>query len=351
MRILSLAPLDGPGLELLRGLGELELDPWNGGVPPRIHPPDELVARLAGVEVLIVEADFVSSEVLEGAEALRIVGSCRGDPVNIDIAAATKRGIPVLNAPGRNAGAVADLALVFMLALTRGVVAADDDVRAGRFVVDGTIPQQRYFARELASLTVGLVGCGAVGRATAKRLLALGARVLGFDPYVPPERIREAGIEPSTLDDVLSGSDIVSVHALLTDETRAMIGERELSLMKPGAYLVNTARFGIVQEAPLVEALRSRRLAGAAFDHFEGEYLPPDHPLASMPNVILTPHIGGATKETNEAHTLLVARGVEALIAGREPPNVVNPEVLPVFFGQGLGGQAASAASGPPPTR
>lgn len=334
MRILSLAPLAGPGLERLRAMGDLDLAPWNASAPPVFHRPHKLIERIRGVEVLIVEADQISDEVLEGADALRVLGTCRGDPVNVDLAAATKRGIPVLRAPGRNAGAVADLALAFILALTRGIVAADEEVRAGRLVVDGRIPQQRYLARELASLVVGLVGFGAVGRATARRLVALGARVLAADPYVRGDELRGAGVAPAVLDGVLGEADVVSIHALLTDETRGMIGGRELGLMKPGAYLVNTARFGIVQEKPLLEALRSGHLGGAAFDHFEGEFLPADHPLVAMPNVILTPHIGGATQETVLAHTTAMASGLEALLAGREPPNVANPEVLPAFFGR-----------------
>jgi D-3-phosphoglycerate dehydrogenase / 2-oxoglutarate reductase len=334
MRILSLAPLAGPGLESLRTLGELELEAWNASNPPRIHSAAELIPKLDGVGALLVEADHISREVLESSDDLRVVGACRGDPVNIDIAAATKRGIPVLNAPGRNADAVAELTVAFIFSVTRSLVAADDDVRAGRYLVDGTIPQQRYFAREIANMTVGLVGCGAVGRATGRRLVALGARVVGFDPYLAPEVLRDVGIEPVDLAGLLKIADVISIHAMLTDETRGMMGRKELSAAKPGAYLVNSARFDIVDMDALLESLRSGRLGGAAFDHFPGEFLPPDHPLASMPNVILTPHIGGATAETVVHHTAAMADGLGALLSGAEPPNVVNPEVLPTFFGR-----------------
>jgi D-3-phosphoglycerate dehydrogenase len=332
MKILSLAPLAGPGLDTLRDLGDLELDPWDEHVPIRMTAGPDLVARLDGVDVLLVEADPVSGDVIEAAESLRVIGTCRGDPVNVDIEGATKAGIPVLRAPGRNAGAVAELTLGLIIAVTRGIVAADADVRAGRWEIGERIPQQRYRGRELVSMTFGLVGCGAVGRAAGRRLAALGATVLGFDPYADPADLRALGIEPVELDELLERSDVISVHAAVTPETRGMLGEEAFARMKPGAFFVNAARFGIADERALLDALESGRLAGAALDHFEGEFLPADHPLLSMPNVVLTPHIGGQTAQTVENHTSAMADGLEALLAGREPSNVVNPEVLPAFF-------------------
>ena len=311
--------------------GQVELDPWDEREPIRLHDPDELAERLAGVEVLLVEADRVSAEVIERAPDLRIIGTCRGDPVNVDIAEATRAGIPVIRAPGRNADAVSELTIAFILALLRGVVQADDDIRAGRWVVDQRIPQQRFRSRELWTMTVGLVGCGAVGRATARRLVALGCRVLGFDPYVDAGALRELDIEPVGLKELLQASDVVSIHAVVTDETIGLIGEGEMGLMKHGAYLVNTARYAIVDEQPMLDALRDGRLAGAAFDHFEGEFLMPDHPLISMPNVILTPHIGGQTVQTIENHTQAMAEGLDALLSGRRPPNLVNAPAFESF--------------------
>jgi D-3-phosphoglycerate dehydrogenase len=332
MKILSLAPLAGPGLEKLRSLGDLEVDPWIEHVPIRMTSGPDLIARLDGVDVLIVEPDPVFGDVFGAAPSLKVIGICRGDPVNIDIAAATKAGIPVLRAPGRNADAVAELTLGLIIAVTRGVVAADADVRAGRWVIDERVPQQRYRGDELGAMTFGLVGCGAVGRATGRKLAALGGTVLAFDPYADADDLLGLGIELASLEDVLSRADVVSVHAAVTPETRGMLGEAEFAKMKKGAYFVNAARFGIAQEGPLLDALRSGHLAGAAFDHFEGEFLPADHPLLSMTNVVMTPHIGGQTPQTVENHTMAIADGLEALLQGREPPNVVNPEVLQAFF-------------------
>ncbi len=335
MRLLSLAPLRGPGLEALRALGEIEIDPWSEYVPIKLHSADDLIARTAGVEILIVEADHVPGTLFEARPAIRIVASCRADPVNIDIDAATRAGVPIVHAPGRNAEAVADLTLGLIYALVRGIVRADNDVRAGHWIHEGRIAYQRFRGREIHSLTVGLVGCGAVGKAVARRLSALGARVLAADPFADHDAVREAGAEPASLEEMLAASDVVSVHAPLNDSTRGLLGSEEIAKIKPGALFVNTARFGIAEEEPLLEALRSGRIAGAAFDHFPNEFLAADHTLLGMPDLVLTPHIGGATEETEERMTTLVAEGIRSLIEGGEPVNVVNPDALAAFAGRG----------------
>jgi D-3-phosphoglycerate dehydrogenase len=326
LKILSLAPLGGPGVEVLRSIGNLEIDSWNDHVPIKLHSADELVARLAGVDVLIVEADHVPAEVIERS-GFRAIAVCRGDPVNVDVAAATKRGIPVLSTPGRNAEGVAELTLALTLALTRHVVEADDDIRAGRFVVDDRIPQQRYPARELRSLVVGLVGLGAVGRAAARLFRAVGARVIASDPYVKSAD----HMELVSLEELLRRADVVSIHAALNEHTRGLIAAGQFGTLKRGALLVNTARFEIVDEAALLEALRTGALAGAAFDHFAGEFLPPGHPLSAMRNVVLTPHLGGTTVETVAEHTRLVAEGLARMLKGETPPVLLNPETLAAF--------------------
>lgn len=334
MRLLSLAPLRGPGLEALRALGEIEIDPWSNYVPVRLHSADELIARTAGTDILIVEADHVPGALFDARPEIRIVASCRADPVNIDIEAATRAGVPVVHAPGRNAEAVAELTVGLIYALIRGIVRADDDVRAGRWIDEGRIAYQRYRGREIRTLTVGLVGCGAVGQAVARRLSALGARVLASDPFADPDVLIAAGAEPAPLAAMLAASDIVSVHAPLNASTRGLLGAAEIAMIKDGAFFVNTARFGIAEEEPLLDALRSGRLAGGAFDHFPNEFLAADHPLLGMAKVVLTPHIGGATEETEETMTNRVAEGIRSLVDGSEPLNVVNPESLAAFAGR-----------------
>lgn len=328
MRILSLAPLDGPGLRALEALGEVELDPWTAHVPVKLHAPAELAARARDVDLLVVEADFIPREVFEGT-SLRYLGVCRGDPNNVDITAATEHGVAVIRTPGRNAGAVADLTIGLMFCVLRSIVAADGDVRAGRWVVDGKLAQQRYVGRELSSCVVGLVGFGAVGRAVAQRLRALGSSVLAYDPFADAASSSALQVEQvSDLGDLMARADIVSIHAPLSEATRGLVGAEHFERLRPGSYLVNTARYGVVAEEPMLQALRDGRLAAAAFDHFENEFLLPDHPLVTMPNVVLTPHIGGTTVETVRTHSQQIADAVAALLRGEVPAEVVNPEAL-----------------------
>jgi D-3-phosphoglycerate dehydrogenase / 2-oxoglutarate reductase len=226
----------------------------------------------------------------------------------------------VLRAPGRNADAVAELTVALLFAVNRGVVRADLDVREGESYRDGTIPYQRFRAWQLAGRTAGLVGLGAVGRATRWRLEGLGMRVIAHDPYTDEAT--------HTLDDLLAEADVLSMHAMVTPETQHMIGAAQFARMKDGAIYVNTARAMLHDIDALVTALQSGHLAGAGLDHFEGEHLPIDHPLVGMANVVLTPHIGGATYDTEANHSTLIADGLEQLLGGGKPDNLVNPEVL-----------------------
>jgi D-3-phosphoglycerate dehydrogenase / 2-oxoglutarate reductase len=320
-RALVTSPLRGPGLERLRRLADVVYDPWIDQQPLRIYDAEQLAARTKDEEasILVVEADVVAGPVLD--LPLAAVASTRGDPNNVDVAAATAAGVPVLNTPGRNADAVAELAVALLLAVTRHVVVADADVRAGRVYADGSIPYQRFRGRELRGLTAGIVGLGAVGRALAWRLEGLGLTVISSDPFNPAAT--------HALEDLLAVADVVSLHAPVTADTAGMIGPDQFALMREGAVFLNTARARLHDDSALVSALQSGRLAGAGLDHFVGESLPVDHPLVSMPNVVLTPHIGGATWDTEARQADMVADGLELLAAGERPPHVVNPEVLP----------------------
>jgi D-3-phosphoglycerate dehydrogenase len=318
--ILSTAPLRGPGLELLRELGEVVLDPWIDHRPLRLYDPDRLAERASavGAGVLICEADQCAGPVLD--LPLEAIGSTRGDPTNVDLPAATARRIPVLRAPGRNADGVAELAVGLLLAATRGIVVADRDVRAGEVYRDGTIPYQRFRGWQLAGQTVGVVGLGAVGRALAWRAAGLGMEVISSDPFAPDAT--------HDLDDLLRAADVVSMHAAVTPDTVGLMSAERFARMREGAVYVNTARAALHHLDALTDALASGHLAAAALDHFEGEHLPVDHPLAAMPNVVLTPHIGGATYDTEANHTMLMATGLQALFTGKRPTNLANPEVL-----------------------
>ena len=321
-KALVTAPFRGEGMETLRAIADVVYDPWIEQVPLRLYDGEKLARRIQNeaAELLVVESDFVNGPVFE--LPLRVIGSCRGDPNNVDVAAATKAGVPVLRAPGRNADAVAELTVALLFAVNRFVVPADRDVRAGEVYKDGKIPYQRYRAWQLAGRTAGVVGLGAVGRATKWRFEGLGLRVLSFDPYNPEATHHDA------LDDMLAECDVVSMHAVVTPETEKIMGKSQFDAMKPGSIYINSARAMLHDTDGLVAALQSGHLAGVGLDHFVGEHLPTDHPLVSMSNVVLTPHIGGATYDTEANHSKLIADDIARLFRGERPVNCVNPEVL-----------------------
>ena len=320
-RALVTAPFRGEGLGTLRGLAEVVLDPWIDHRPVRLLDGDALAAMVeeVGADILIVESDFVTGTALYDLPLVAL-GACRGDPNNIDVSQATAKGVPVLRAPGRNADAVAEITVGLLLAATRGIVPADRDVRAGDVYKDGSIPYQRFRGWQLAGRTVGIVGFGAVGRATAWRLAGLGMTVISADPFAPDAT--------HDLDDLVREADVVSMHAAVTPDSVGLMSEARFAAMKPGSVYVNSARAGLHDLDALTAALTSGHLAAAALDHFEGEHLRTDHPLVGMDNVVLTPHIGGASYDTEANHTVLMADGLAALLRGEAPANLANPEVL-----------------------
>lgn len=320
LRALVTAPLRGPGFDRLRQLADVVYDPWIDQIPLRIYSSKELAARIAdeGAQLLIVESDSVKGAVFE--QPLKVIASTWGDPTNVDIPGATAAGIPVLHTPGRNADAVAEMAVALLFAVNRHLLGADADVRAGEVFRHGTIPYQRFRAWELSGRTAGLVGLGAVGQALRWRLEGLGMTVLAYDPYN-----REAR---HSLKEVLATADVISMHAPVTEETTGMIGPDEFALMREGVIYVNTARANLHDTDALVDALRTGPVAGAGLDHFVGENLPTDHPLVSLPNVVLTPHIGGATWDTESRQAAMVAHDLDRLLSGQRPLHIVNPEVL-----------------------
>ncbi|MDQ1697206.1 MAG: D-3-phosphoglycerate dehydrogenase / 2-oxoglutarate reductase, partial [Frankiaceae bacterium] len=313
-------PMRGAGFDQLKTLVDVVYEPFIEQRPLRLYSDEQLAERVLAeaATVIVCEGDRVGPKTLDLKPV--VVGATRGDPTNVDVAAATERGVPVLHAPGRNADAVAELTVGLLFAAARHVVPADGDVRAGETYRDGTIPYQRFRGWELNGRTAGIVGYGAIGRALAWRLTGLGMRVIAYDPY--------AAEATASLDDVLAEADVVSMHAPVTPETMQMIGEKQFAQMKPGAIYLNAARAALHDLEALVGALQSGHLAGAGLDHFDGEVLPPDSPLAKLPNVVLTPHIGGATYDTEANHSVMMAEGIGAILRGDKPTNCINPEVL-----------------------
>jgi len=314
------APMRGPGLEKLAELAEVVHEPWIDQEPLKLYDGPAIAGRLKaeGADIVIVEADFLNGPVWE--LPLFAVAATRGDPNNIDLAGATAAGVPVLRTPGRNADAVAELTVGLLVAVARLVLPADADVRELQVFRDGTIPYQRFRGWEIAGRRAAIIGYGAVGRALEWRLKGLGMDVVTYDPYV-----QGAGRD---LKAVVESADVVSLHAAVTHETVGFFGEEQFSWMPKGSIFMNTARAKLADMEALVAALQSGHLGGAALDHFEGEQLPAGHPLLTMKNVVLTPHIGGATYDTEARGAQMVADDLERLMSREMPLHIVNPEVV-----------------------
>lgn len=273
---------------------------------------DPELRALGSVEAMIVRSRTrVTEETLDrAAPRLRVVGRAGVGVDNIDLEAARARAVTVVNAPLAATEAVAELALGLMFALARRIPQADAAVRRGEW------PKSASMGEELAGKTLGLIGVGRIGAALARRTLALGMQVLGYDPLISPETIRGCGAEPSELDPLLAQSDYLSLHVPLTADTRNLIDDRALAKVRPGARLISTARGGVVDEQALARALARGVLAGAALDVFALEP-PGDSPLLHDPRVVLTPHLGAQTAEAQSRAALDIAEEVLAVLAGR----------------------------------
>jgi len=287
----------------------------------------DLLEAVAGADgFLSMITDAVDAELLDAAPRLRVVSNLAVGYNNIDVAAATARGIVVTNTPGILTEATAELAFALILAAARRVVDLDRRTRAGEWTCWAPL---LFLSREVSGKTLGVVGLGRIGRAVARRARAFGMRVL----YHSRSRLeaaeeRDLGVEYAEKDELLATADFVSLHVPLSAETRHLIGRRELGLMKPTAYLINTSRGPVVDEAALVEALKARRIEGAGLDVYENEpMLAPG--LAALDNAVLLPHVGSATVETRAKMARMAAENLLSALRGERPAHVVNPEVWP----------------------
>ncbi len=288
--------------------------------------PEQISALLAGHEVLVVHGAPVTESVLAGS-ALRLVCCARGGPVNVDTAAATRRGIPVVTTPGKNAESVADQTIAFMIMLARRFPLAQRFLLEGNQVGLSTFEGAQFFGHDLVGHTLGLVGFGNVGSRVAKRARAFGMTVVVYDPFVTTPDIGAAEWV-TTLDELLARSDFVSVHARATADNRHMFAAPTFAAMRPGAFFINTARESLVDEAALGEALMSGHLAGAALDVVDPQPGPGVHPLLRHPNVVITPHIGGATHETVLRGIHMLAADIERFADGAPLRNVADPAAV-----------------------
>jgi len=346
MKLLAISDAYIPEAVMRRGLAslvplgiEIEVRPWEHatlielqqanlaieqGGPSAVPLNAALVAGAEDVQILVVQFAPVDRRSLELLPALRVIAVLRGGCENVDLEAATRRGIAVLHTPGRNARAVAECTVGLMLAEIRNLARSHACLKAGEWRRE--FPNHEAIP-ELRGKTVGLIGYGAVGRLVAHYLGAFGSRVVVYDPYLEGD---PGPVERVDLHTLLEESDMVSLHARLTPESRRLIGAKELARMKPSAVLVNTARSGLVDETALIDALQRRVIMGAALDVFEDEPLAHDHPFLALDNVTLTPHLAGSSIDAFHGSPGLMAEHLANLLAGRESLPVVNG-ILPAF--------------------
>jgi D-3-phosphoglycerate dehydrogenase len=322
-KALVLAPLSDGALAALRARMDVRYEPWTE--TRRLWDPRDLAERIRAERfaVVLIEADFLFDEVFAEGTPLRFVGVCRAALNHLDVEAATERGVVVVNAAARNAEAVAELTIGLMLSLARRIPQAHEYVRSGQW----QNPAEPYITMrgvELGGKTLGIVGLGNIGRRVAALGSAFSMTVLGHDPHVRavPEVMMLA------LDELLRQSDVVSLHAPDPPDGMPLLGAQQLAMMKPSAFLVNTAAPGLVDTEALVVALKAGRIAGAGLDVFDSAPLPSSSPLLTLPNVVLTPHLGGATDGTIARYSGSMVEDVLSFLDGKTPPRAVNANAL-----------------------
>lgn len=289
---------------------------------------DAVIDALDGVRVAVTQMAPFTAKVFDARPELEMLAVCRGGPVNVDLAAADRAGVAVAQAPGRNAAAAAEHAIGLLLAALRRIPFADAELRAGRW--RGDLYAYDQAGLELDGATVGLVGYGAIGRRVARVLAAFGATVLVADPYTDRATADADGVRLVGLEELLRASSVVSLHARLTDETRGILGAAEIAQLPEGAVLVNSARGGLLDYDALPDALRSGRLGGLALDVYDVEPPPPDWPLHDAPNVVATPHLAGATRQTAQRAAAIAAAEVGRFLRGEalaSPSNETGKKV------------------------
>ncbi|MDR7435099.1 MAG: D-glycerate dehydrogenase [Armatimonadota bacterium] len=314
--------LPGEAMDLLYQRTQVTV--WGEDAVP---PPKEVIKReVADAEGLIsLVTDPIDAEVMDAAPKLRVISNYAVGYDNIDIPAATARGIVVTHTPGVLTETVADFTFALILAAARRVVEADRFTREGKWK---SWEPMLFLGQDVYGATLGLVGLGRIGSAVARRAKGFNMRVLYYDVVRREDLERELGLEFTDLPTLLRESDFVSIHTPLTPETRHLIGAKELNLMKPTAILINTARGPIVDTIALAHALRERRIWAAGIDVFETEPVPPDHPLLQLDNVVVAPHIASASIATRTKMALLAVENLLSVLEGRVPPHPVNPEAM-----------------------
>jgi glyoxylate reductase len=315
-------PIAEEALASIRAETEMELWPDPDAPPPR----DVLLREVQSADgLLCLLTDTVDAELIQTGERLRVISNYAVGYDNIDVPAATARGILVCNTPGVLTETTADLAWALLMGAARRLVEADGYLRAGRW---RSWSPQLMLGQDVHGATLGIVGFGRIGQAVARRAQGFGMRVLYTDPARKPEAEEATGAELVDFRTLLHSSDFVSVHTLLTEETHHLIGAEELALMKPTAVLINTARGSVVDGRALADALRERRIFAAGLDVFESEPTDPDDPLLGLDNIVIVPHIASASVATRGRMAKMAADNLLAGLRGERPPYLVNVEAF-----------------------
>ena len=346
-RVLATDPLDQQGVDVFKANPDIELDLKPG------MKPDELARVIGEYDALVIRSGSkVTADTLKNPGKLRVIGRAGIGVDNIDVAAATARGIVVMNTPGGNNVTTAEHAITLMLAVARFIPQADASLRAGKW------ERTKFTGSEVCNKTLGVVGLGNIGRIVAERAQGLRMRVVGYDPFVTHEAAAKLGVELVTLDDLYARADFVSVHVPMTPETKGLIGAAAFAKMKKGVRIVNAARGGIVDEAALYDAITSGKVAGAALDVFAEEPPPKDHPLLGLPQVVVTPHLGAATSEAQINVAIAIAEQITNFLVRGEVQAAVNmpsvsAEMLQLLrphlsLGEKLGSFLAQLSTEPP---
>ncbi len=316
-KVLLVEKIDEAGLKLLEGVGEVKL--------ASKASEETLIEESRDVDAIVIRAlGRITAKVMDNAPRLKVVGRHGVGVDNIDVEAATRRGIAVVYTPEANAEAVADHTMGLIIASAKNIVQGSYALKSKgnwnfRYEQRGT---------DVYGKTLGIIGLGRIGRRVAKRAKGFDMKVLVYDPYVNKDSASKVGVELVDLETLLRFSDFITIHVPLTEETRKLLDEREFSLMKPEAFLVNTSRGGVVDERAMIKALSTGKLAGAGLDVFEKEPPDPENLLFKFDNVVVTPHMASHTVESLRKMAVEVAEGVVKVLKGETPTNIVNPEVL-----------------------
>lgn len=334
MKIFFTAEYSEEHLKPLYEVGEVILDGWALGLPK--IDEDKLIEKTKDADIIITTFDDITRGVIENAKNLKLIACTRATPVNVDMEAAKERNIPVIYTPGRNSDCTAELTIALMFSIARKIPMAYKALKEGQFTghmsdskntkkglkddviwgIDENSPYVVFKGTQLKGKKLGIIGYGSIGKRVGKIARAIGMELLIYDPYQGEIDIEEIGIvKAETLDEVMKNSDFITCHLKVTPQTTKIINKEKIALMKPTAYFINTSRAAVIDEEAMIEALRAKKIKGAAFDVFEKEPIPIEHPyIQELDNVVITPHIAGAANEVLENHTRQIVADVRRFI-------------------------------------